>query len=263
MKNKFLYLSFLTILLTAMVSCKTHEKLVYFQDGVSANDSSKATISQYKTVLKKDDLLAIIVTGDDPEAAIPFNLPTAMGAGAANSGYVSGNTERVGYLIDENGAITMPFLGAVQLSGLSRSEAISYIQKRLALYINHPIVSVQILNYKITVLGDVKNPGTFKVPNERITLLEAIGLAGDLNITGSRKNVLVIRDHDGVKEEYRIDLTASALFSSPVYYLEQNDMVYVEPNGTARLRSSLFLTSTGLFISLTSLIITTISIITK
>jgi len=149
------------------------------------------------------------------------------------------------------------------LSGLSRSEAISHIQKRLALYINHPVVTVQILNYKITVLGDVKKPGTFKVPNERITLLEAIGLAGDLNITGNRKNVLVIRDHDGVKEEYRIDLTASALFSSPVYYLEQNDMVYVEPNGTARLRSSLFVTTTGIFVSLTSLIITTISVILK
>jgi len=263
MKNKFLYLSFLTILLISMVSCKTHEKLVYFQDGISANDSSKATISQYKTVLKKDDLLAIIVTGDDPEAAIPFNLPISMGVGANNSGYTSGNPERVGYLIDENGAITMPFLGSVQLSGLSRSEAILHIQKRLAKYVNHPVVTVQILNYKITVLGDVKKPGTFKVPNERITLLEAIGLAGDLNITGNRKNVLVIRDHDGVKEEYRIDLTASALFSSPVYYLEQNDMVYVEPNGTARLRSSLFVTTTGIFVSLTSLIITTISVILK
>jgi len=263
MKNNIFYLSILTVLLISITSCKTREKLVYFQNGVSGSDSSIVNTSNYTPTFKKDDLLSIVVTGDNPEAAIPFNLPVSLTSRAISSGYSGGNPERIGYLIDENGNVNMPFLGAIQLSGLSRLEAVSLIESKLSVYINHPIVNFQILNYKITVLGDVARPGTFKVPNERITLLEAVGLAGDLRITGSRKNVLVIRDTDGVKKEYRIDLTSSDLFNSPVYYLEQNDMVYVEPSSTARSRSSLLVTTSGIFISLTSLILTTVSIITK
>jgi len=263
MKNNIFYLSILTVLLISITSCKTREKLVYFQNGVSGSDSSAVNTSNYTPTLKKDDLLSVVVTADSPEATITFNLPASAGAVAANSGYTTGNPERMGYLIDENGVINMHYIGEVEVGGLSRSEAISLIENKLSIYMTHPIVNIQILNYKITVLGDVVRPGTFKVPNERITLLEAVGLAGDLKITGNRKNVLVIRDNAGIKTEYRIDLTSSDLFSSSVYYLEQNDMVYIEPNGTARSRSSLLVTTSGIFISLTSLILTTISIITK
>ena len=263
MKNKMYYLSLLILGLAFITSCKTREKLVYFQNGVSGSDSSAVNTSNYTPSFKKDDLLSIVVTADDPETTIPFNLPAAAGTVAANSGYTSGNPERIGYLINENGVISLPYAGEIQIGALSRSEAVSLIQDKLSVYVKNPIVNIQILNFKVTVLGDVARPGTFKVPNERITLLEAIGLSGDLRITGNRKNVLVIRDNDGIKKEYRIDLTSSDLFSSPVYYLEQNDMVYVEPNGTARSRSSLLVTTSGIFISLTSLILTTVSIITK
>jgi len=263
MKNNIFYLSILTVLLISITSCKTREKLVYFQNGVSGSDSSAVNTSNYTPTFKKDDLLSIVVTADEPEAAIPFNLPVSLTSRVISSGYSGGNPERIGYLIDENGNVNMPFLGVIKLSGLSRSEAVLLIESKLSVYINHPIVNIQILNYKVTVLGDVAKPGTYKVPNERVTLLEAVGLAGDLKITGNRKNVLVIRDNDGAKTEHRIDLTSSDLFSSPVYYLEQNDMVYVEPNGTARSRSSVLVTTSGIFISLTSLILTTISIITK
>lgn len=264
MKNNFLYLSFLAVLLISITSCKTHEKLVYFQDGVSGSDSSSVNTSNYSPTFKKDDLVSIIVTGDDPEAAIPFNLPaTVIGGGGYNSGYTTGTPERMGYLIDQNGNVNMPFIGKIQINRLSRVDAVKMIEDSLSIYVKHPIVNIQILNYKVTVLGDVRNPGTFKVPNERITLLEAIGLAGDMNITGNRKNILVVRDNDGVKEEYRIDLTSSAIFSSPVYYLEQNDMVYVEPNKTARANSTIWKTSGGIFISLTALLITTLSIIIR
>lgn len=261
MKNIIFYLSLVTIFLAP--SCKTHEKLVYFQDGVSGSDSSNVNTSNYTPSFKIDDLLSIIVTADSPEAVIPFNLPAPAGGVRINSGYTTGNPERVGYLIDENGFVNLPYIGGVEVGGLSRTEAVSLIENKLSNYVTHPVVNIQILNYKITVLGDVVRPGTFKVPNERITLLEAVGLAGDLKITGNRKNVLIVRDNDGVKTEYRVDLTSSDLFSSPVYYLEQNDMVYVEPNSTARSRSSLLVTTSGIFISLTSLILTTVSIITK
>ena len=254
MKNNIFYLSFLAVVLMSITACKTREKLVYFQEGVSVNDSSSVNTSTYTSTFKTDDLLSIVVMGDDPEAAIPFNLSIVAGVGSA---------EKIGYLIDENGVVNMPFLGGIQLRGLSRSEAISVIENKLKNYVNHPIVNIQILNYKITILGDVNRPGTFKIPNERITLLEAIGLAEDLKITGNRKNVLVIRDNKGVKKEYRIDLTSSSMFSSPVYYLEQNDLVYVEPNNAARSRSSLLVTTSGILISLTALILTTVSIIIK
>lgn len=249
------------LLLGLNSSCKTHEKLVYFQEGISENDSSKVNTSHYTPSFKKDDLLSIIVTADNPETVLPFNLP--IQSTVTNSGYTMGNAEKSGYLVDDEGMVNMPYMGKVKVEGLSRIEAIQLIEDNLSQYVTHPIVNIQILNYKVTVLGDVKIPGTFKVPNERITLLEAVGLAGDLNITGNRKNVLIIRDRDGVKKEFRIDLTSSDLFSSPVYYLEQNDMVYIEPNSTARSRSSLLVTTSGILISLTSLIITTVSIVTK
>jgi polysaccharide export outer membrane protein len=119
------------------------------------------------------------------------------------------------------------------------------------------------LNYKITVLGDVRTPGTYTIPNERITIIEALGLAGDLKPTGERKNVLVIREVAGKKVEFRVDLTSKAIFSSPVYYLRQNDVVYVQPNLTALSESSFVRATGGIFLSLTSLIVTTIALITR
>jgi len=159
--------------------------------------------------------------------------------------------------------VIMPFIGEIKLGGLNRMEAIQLIQSKLSEYLKNPVVQIQILNYKVTVLGDVRAPGTYKIPNERITLLEAIGLAGDLKMTGQRTNVLVIRDINGRKAEYRIDLTSQDLFNSPVYYLSQNDVVYVEPNVTARTESTIWRTTGPIFISLTSLIVTTITLLTR
>lgn len=250
-------------MLILVSSCKTREKIVYFQEGVAIADSIAVNTSNYTPRFKKDDLLSIVVSADDPLAVLPFNLPVTNNVVAGNSGYHTGSTERLGYLIDQNGMINMPYLGKFKVDGLTRLELIDLIQDSLLVYVSHPTVNIQILNYKVTVLGDVTRPGTFKVPNERITLLEALGLAGDMNITGERKNVLVVRDIEGVKIEYRVDLTSSDLFNSKAYYLEQNDVVYVEPNGSARSRSSLLVTTSSVLISLTSLVLTTLSIITK
>ena len=142
-------------------------------------------------------------------------------------------------------------------------DATVLLKEKLSAYINNPVVNIQILNFKVTVLGEVNTPGTFKIPNERITILEALGLAGDLKITGVRKNVLVIRDNNGEKEEFRVNLTDRELFNSPIYYLQQNDVVYVEPNAASRSNSTIWKTTGGVFISLTSLIITTIVLIVK
>ncbi|MEY3238535.1 MAG: hypothetical protein RI883_2636 [Bacteroidota bacterium] len=248
-------------MLVQLTACKTREKLVYFQN--SGSDSISNIQSNYTPTFKTDDFLSIVVTGEDPEAVIPFNFPVSTVGTSVNNGYTVGNPSSHGYLIDAVGNITLPFIGTLKISGMNRIEATDLIQAKLSEFINNPVVQIQILNYKITVLGDVKNPGTYKIPNERITLLEAIGLAGDLNMTGTRNNVMVIRDDNGKKNEYRVDLTSKAIFSSPVYYLKQNDVVYVEPNSTARTSSTLWRTTAPIFISLTSLVITTIALITR
>lgn len=251
---------FFATLFIGLTGCKTKEKLVYFQQG---DIDSLSALNNYSPVLKSDDLLSIVISGEDPEAVVPFNLNVTNSTRTQNNGYTNGIPERIGYLIDANGNVALPIIGELKLVDLTRSEAVELIENELSTYINNPIVQIQILNFKITVLGDVSNPGTFKIPNERITLLEAIGLAGDLNITGNRKNVLVIRDNNGTKQEYRVDLTSNKVFTSSAYYLSQNDVVYVEPNSAARSSSTVWRTSGSIFISVAALLITTVSVITK
>lgn len=236
-------------------SCHSKKKLVYFQ-----SDLKGAAQTDYTPTLKTDDFLSIIVLGEDPLAVAPFNLPQST---TPSGGYKSGIPSNSGYLINAQGQVNLPIIGLVKLVGLNRIEAIKLLEEELSVYIKNPVVNLHILNFKITVLGEVGSPGTFNIPNERITILEAIGLAGDLKITGLRKNILVLRDMDGNKEEFRLDLTDTELFNSPAYYLQQNDVVYVEPNATSRTNSTIWKTTSGVFVSIVSLVITTIVLITK
>ncbi|MBP6089698.1 MAG: polysaccharide biosynthesis/export family protein [Crocinitomicaceae bacterium] len=258
------------ILLLVVSACKTKEKLVYFQDKTSNqkvyNDSSGVTSdavvkTKFTTTFKVDDFLSIQITGEDPDALAVFTPEVSLQNNA--NGYVQGNPARDGYLIDPEGTINLPIIGKFHIAGLTRMEAIQQLEAKIGLYIKSPVIQLQIQNYKITVLGEVRNPGTFKIPNERITLLEAIGLAGDLKATGVRKNVLIVRDENGVKTEFRVDLTSKDIFQSPAYYLQQNDVIYVEPNLSAQTEATLWRSNGGLFVSLTSIIITTIALITR
>lgn len=253
---KFTFTILIFMFLLAVSGCKTKEKLLYFQQG-SLSEASKN--AHFTPVFKVDDFLAIVVTGDDPEAALPFNMPPEIRQ--VQAGYNTGNPALNGYLIDAEGMVNLPVLGAIKLGGLNRMEATKMLTERLQSYVKNPVVNIQIQNFKITVLGDVKTPGTYRIPNERITVLEAIGLAGDLRMTGNRKVVSVIRDEDGNKTEYLLDLTTKDVFSSPAYYLTQNDVVYVQPNGTARSESTLWRTAGPIFISLTSLVVTTATLL--
>ncbi len=232
-------------------SCTSKKNLVYFQGGIGGS----GTNDSYTPVIKPDDLLSIIVMGLDLAAVQPFNIPPSSSA-QISGGYMQGAPTPPGYLVDPQGFIDFPVVGKIRLGGLSRSAAIDTLKKQLRPYLTNPTVLMKILNFKVTVLGEVKNPGTFTIPNERVTLPEALGIAGDLQITGVRKNVLVIREVDGKKTETRVDLTSKDLFSSPVYYLNQNDLVYVEPN-RARINSSVVNTSNvSLVVSVISLLVT-------
>jgi polysaccharide export outer membrane protein len=235
------------------------EKIVYF-NSLTADTIEVIENTSFDVKLKVDDFVSITVSDLDEESTSQFNLKNTNNQ---ITGYSNGSNILIGYLIDNEGMVNLPVLGKIKLEGLSKKQAIEIIEEKLKLYLKNPVVNITIQNYKITVLGEVNIPGTYRIPNDRITILEAIGLAGDLKITGVRKNILVIREVNEIKLKFRIDLTNPNLFSSPVYYLHQNDVVYVEPN-LASLSNSTFIKSNGtIFISITSLIISTLILLTR
>ncbi len=235
-----------------ITGCASREKIVYFQGDLQ---SIEKQAEQYSPVIQPDDLLVITVSARDFEATKPFNQ--------VNYYYQSANEARLQtYLVDEEGYIEYPVIGKVKLGGLTRTQAISQMKNLLIEYIIDPGVTVQISNFKVTVLGEVNVPGSYTLAHERITILEAIGLAGDLTINGVRDNVLVIREIEGEKTFHRVDLTSNEVFTSPVYFLMQNDVVYVEPN-KAQINSSTYSRNTSIIISIAGLIITVISVLTR
>jgi len=225
--------------------------MTYFQDveGVEVNDS----VPQYETHFEVGDLLNINVAALEPEAAIPFNLYETQSAT---------NPQPLLYLVDVDGNINFPVIGKIKVSGLSSQELTDLLEEKLSVYINNPIVNIRLKNFKVTVLGDVKQPGTYSVENERISIVEAIGLAGDLNIQGKRKTVKLIRVENGKRKIINIDLTNKALFNSPYFYLTQNDVIYVDPN-KAKMNSSIVGPNTGIIFSSISTLISIIAIITR
>jgi polysaccharide export outer membrane protein len=225
-------------------NCVSKKDIIYFQN----NEIDQAKVSNsYKTIIKPDDLLQITITAINTAAVAPFNLT----AGASSVGV---GASQLDYLVDTNGEIDFPVLGKLKVGGLSRDELIQFLKNKLAPdYVLNPNINIRITNYKVTVLGDVKQPGNYTVPNERITILEAIGLAGDLNLSAKRNNILVQREENGKKIQYRVDLLSKNIFTSPVYYLQQNDVVYVEPN-YANIQSASANSNTGLFLSIVSLL---------
>jgi polysaccharide biosynthesis/export protein len=211
-------------LMLVSVSCTNTKKAVYFSDQKSG--SFEAPVIP-KLIIQNNDLLSISVSSLNPEASAVFNQPNNAPANSTST-----TTSATGYLVDGEGNIQFPFLGAVKAAGLTKDELKdklikSMTEKKLLV---DPIITVRFLNFKVTVLGEVAHPTVVTVPSERISLLEAIGLAGDLTIYAQRDNVLVIRDEDGKKVTNRLNLNSTELFTSPYYYLKSNDVVYVEPN---------------------------------
>ncbi|MDY0781391.1 polysaccharide biosynthesis/export family protein [Tenacibaculum sp. IB213877] len=250
----------IVILLTLVFafSCVSKKEIVYFQnDEIEQNLVSNS----YKTVLKPDDLLQITITALDLEAAKPFNLPAV--SYLTTTDRATGTPQQQSYLVDNNGEIDFPVLGKIKIGGLTRTEAIEFLRKKLDPdYIKNPTINIRIANYKVTVLGDVNKPGTYTIPNERITILEAIGLAGDLKITGKRNNVFVMREVEGKKIKYEIDLRSNKIFTSPVYYLQQNDFVYIEPN-KASSQDAAYNKNRAFYISVGSIILSLLTFLTR
>ncbi|GBF21938.1 polysaccharide biosynthesis/export protein [Arenibacter sp. NBRC 103722] len=237
-----------------LTSCASRKEVVYFQD--TGNFETLVNTNRSVSKFKVDDLVSIHVSSLNPEASAPFNLFR----GQAEGGF---RAEQVDYLVDEAGEIDFPVIGKLKIEGLSPEELRLMLRNRLSEYLKDPIINIRLRNFTVTVLGEVARPGTYPVNGEQITILEALGLAGDLTIRGVRENVLVIRDFNGTKVYTRIDLTSKKMVDSPVYYLTQNDVVYVEPNKSGITASSLDQRA-SIAISIASVLITsTVILITR
>ncbi|MCK0124123.1 polysaccharide biosynthesis/export family protein [Gelidibacter sp. F2691] len=233
-----------TVLLALISSCASRKDLVYFQDEPLSGGYIDSTPEQL--IYKPDDILTITVSASDPITVKPFNL--SLVSESEDLIRTSGSERMQTYLIDHNGNIEFPVLGTLHIAGMTRIELTNMLKEKISAYAKDPIINIRLVNFTVTVIGEVSDPGTFTIQNERISLLEALGLANDLTIYGQRKNVLLIREVDGKKRFAKIDLTSVNAISSPLYYLQQNDVIVVEPNNS-RIRSSNYNQNNAILIS--------------
>src|SRR5690554_2886250 len=222
MNCRLLYL----VLLIIFSGC-AKRNLVYFSDIDSQSNYNVKIETSVEPRIQQDDLLKITVSSLNQESNLLFNAGILTTTGNNN---ITTSPLNEGYLVDKSGEINFPVLGKIKIGGLTKDEAIEELSFRLREYVKDPIVNIRFLNFKVTVIGEVARPSTFTVATEKITILEALGLAGDMTPYGKRENVLVIRDKDGMRSLNRSNLNDKNILSSPFYYLTQNDVVYVEPD---------------------------------
>ena len=258
--NRHLWLMLLPFLL---VACQSYKKVPYFQNVEIVNEVEQQE-KLYDAKIMPKDLLTIVVSCTNPELAIPFNLTVASNAGIAvsTSSYVTTQPVLQPYLVDNEGNINFPVLGELKLGGLTKREAEQLIIDKLKPYMKEtPIVTVRMVNYKISVIGEVTRPGTFTISNEKVNLLEALAMAGDMTVYGLRDNVKLIReDANGKQQIVTLDLNNAETILSPYYWLQQNDIVYVTPN-KAKARNSDVGNSTSLWFSATSILVSIVSLL--
>lgn len=236
-------------------SCASKKDVFYFQE---IPESAKS-MNYSNLTIKKNDILEIKVSSPDPKISALFNRNIGSNLGGVN------NTEIKkidGYLVDELGNVTIPLIGSIKVKDLSTVEAKNKMTRLLEEFVIDPVVQVRVINYKITLLGEVRDPGTYTFFEERITLPQAIGMAGDLTINGSRNNILLIRNDGENNTTIRLDLTKDDIINSPYYYLDQNDVIYVNPN-TQKIKSSGLIGRTGELTSVLSLLLSTIILLTR
>ena len=254
--NKKLGLLLLPFLL---VACQSYKKVPYLQD-VEVVEQATQQENLYDAKIMPKDLLTIVVSCTSPELALPFNLTIASPSG--NSTFTTAQPMLQPYLVDNEGKINFPVLGELKLGGLTKKQAEQMIVDKLKPYITEtPIVTVRMVNYKISVIGEVTRPGTFTISNEKVNLLEALAMAGDMTVYGLRDNVRLIReDSSGKQQIITLDLNKAETILSPYYWLQQNDIIYVTPN-KAKARNSDIGNSTSLWFSATSILVSLASLL--
>lgn len=256
MRKQTYWLVLIAILVLGIGGCTSSKKIAYLQSSeqFTAEDYASQTTPLYDARIMPKDLLTVTVSTTDPEASKPFNLmtPTVTTGITTVGGYGQLQT----YLVDNNGQIDFPVLGLITLKGLTKKEAEDRVKGLLKTYLKEePVVTVRFVNYKISVLGEVARPNTFTISNEKVNIFEALAMAGDMTIWGRRDNVKIIReDAEGLKKIILMDLNNGYIIFSPDFYLQQNDVVYVEPN-EVKAQNSEIGSATGLWLSGTSILI--------
>jgi len=233
-------------------SCASPKTVVYFwdDDGQIKNEN----LLDYQPRIQPGDELTINVSGLNQESAIPFNLYEV-----ANNSTIQ---QPITYIVTAEGFVNFPVLGKIKVNGSTTQGISDKLSELLVTYIKDPIVNVRLVNFKVAILGEVERPGTYSLTNERVSILDALGLAGDLTIHGKRDNVLLIREKNNNRTFIKIDLTDTKLFNSPYFYLAQNDVLYVEPNKTA-VNSSRVGANTAVIVSSISILISLVAILLR
>jgi len=249
-------LAFSALLAFGILSgCTSAKDILYFQD-IDTLDAKKIEAA-YEPVIMKDDKLQIVISGPDKSVIAPYNFTLSDHV----SGTYSSTQSVVPYLVDSQGYIDMPGLGRIKVAGLRRVDLVNHITELLTQQglVKDPVVSVSFLNFRITVLGEVRNPGTYTVPSERITILQALGMAGDLLITADRNDILLIRDVDGVQTHYSFDITKSDILNSPYFYMHQNDVIYVPQSATRIAQGTTATSLWSIVLSSTTTLVTVVT----
>ena len=253
MNQKFFIIYFIFLLF--ITSCGSRKNFNYLQGHID----EKIEVKNIK--LKQGDLIGVKIFGCDQQSLELFNIPGIQNQ-TQPQGIYSPAIVANGYFINSMGMIDLPLIGEVKLEGLCISEASEAIKLKLKKYITDPKVNVQILNFRITILGDVSRPGTIFISDDKVSLLEALGLVGDLNSTAKRSDILIMRNENGVLKDYRINLTNKDFLNSPTFFLQQNDFIFVEAN-QAKINSSKVSSSWSIAITIASLVITTFNFIVR
>lgn len=233
MKFNTYYPLVLGLFILLLSGCAEKRNLVYFSDVQADAAYQMAITNAYEPKVQVGDILGITVSSLDPNSNAMFNTGAMVqGTGSLSSSNAAGSTNlgKEGYLVGTDGNINFPVIGKINLTGLTLSQALQKMQEDLVKYVKEPIVNIRYLNFKVTVIGEVNKPTTFTVANDKINVLEALGMAGDMTGFGKRENVLIIREMDGKRNMVRLNLNNSDALSSPYFYLQQNDIVYVEPD---------------------------------
>ncbi len=249
-----------------MTSCISNKKIVYLQGAKDTYAVPREIEQAFDLYVQPDDQLAISVASRNAELIQPFNNNTLIGGGTSMSGSNTANVSSgVSYFqVDMSGNIEFPVFGTLHVGGMTTRQISTIVQERLVKdgYIKDAVVNTKIMSFKVTVLGDVKNPGTQTYQGERLTLLEALGKAGDLNNSALRDQVLVVREENGKRMTYEVDLRdEESVFLSPAYYLQQNDVVYVQPNKSQRVKGSTGYTWISISSTLVSIIVSVVSLL--
>lgn len=257
-------LLFGVMLVLLATSCVSTKKLIYLQGADKMSDLPEQVTQNYELTIQKDDQLSISISSKDRELLEPFGNKIQFGENALSmSSSIMYQPKLSYYKVDSEGNIDLPFLGNIKASGFTLGALEEQIERQLITdsLLKDPQITVKLMNFKVAVLGAVARPGQFTVDNERITILEALAQAGDLNVSAIRRNLLVLREENGARTSHSVDLTSADLTKSDYYYLRQNDVIYVAPNQSIVVQSSPFWTFFSAGSSVVSLLISVVTLV--